>query len=220
MALLMIHEALIIAHKLSEFRDIWLVSKAVLFMGTPHRGSSFASFGTTLGNVANLASRMSGTHRFTGGINTHLIETLAQDSGELYGVSADFLLIVKDSALHIISLYETEAHPLTKRLVCTITFVDEQRSRVHGKRTDQIAQIRSWRSLQHSWSCPLRGTFHCMSTTRISVDSPDHRMKITPRSPNSSNLRLPRSRSKERQWLLVFVPIAVSDILWCLSLLN
>lgn len=90
-------------------------------MGTPHRGSSYATFGKTLCDIANVALHMSFAHRLTGGVQRSLIETLAQESGELQGVSEDFYLMIQESALHIISLYETEAHPLTNRTVCTIT---------------------------------------------------------------------------------------------------
>ena len=89
-------------------------------MGTPHRGSSYATFGKTLGDIANVALHISLTHRLTGGVKTSLIETLAQESGELQGVSEDFYLMIQESTLHIISLYETAAHPLTNRTVCTI----------------------------------------------------------------------------------------------------
>ena len=89
-------------------------------MGTPHRGSSYATFGKILCDIANVALRMSFAHRLTGGVQRSLIETLAQESGELQGVSEDFHLMIQESALHIISVYETEAHPLTNRTVCTI----------------------------------------------------------------------------------------------------
>lgn len=89
-------------------------------MGTPHRGSAYATFGKTLGDIANVALHVSFAHRLTGGVKTSLIETLAQENGELQGVSEDFYLMIQESALHVISLYETEAHPLTNRTVCTI----------------------------------------------------------------------------------------------------
>lgn len=114
-------QALITAHQRSEFKYIWSASKAIVFMGTPHRGSHYATYGKTLGDIANVASHMSFTHRFTGGIRTSLIETLTQENGELDGISEAFPSIVEGSALHIISVYETENHPLTSNPVCTVS---------------------------------------------------------------------------------------------------
>ncbi len=109
-------QALVIAYQLEEFRDLWLGSKAVVFMGTPHRGSPDASFGKILGDVANLALHISGTHRLAGGINSTLIESLSQESKELLGIAEDF--VPRASALHIVSCYETKTYPLTNKVVC------------------------------------------------------------------------------------------------------
>lgn len=105
------------ARRRDEFRDTWIASKAVIFMGTPHRGSRYADLGQILGTIADVALRVSGTRRFAGGLNLSLIETLAEENGVLQGLSEDFRLAVQDSGLHIISVYETRAHPLTNRQV-------------------------------------------------------------------------------------------------------
>lgn len=84
-------------------------------MGTPHRGSPDASFGKILGDVANLALHVSGTHRLTGGINRSLIETLGQESKELLAIAEDF--VSRASALRIVTYYETKTHPLTNKVV-------------------------------------------------------------------------------------------------------
>lgn len=84
-------------------------------MGTPHRGSPDASFGKNLGDVANLALHVSGTHRLTGGINRSLIETLGQESKELLGIAEDF--VSRASALRIVTCYEIKTHPLTNKMV-------------------------------------------------------------------------------------------------------
>ena len=105
----------------SNFKNIWLDTKAIIFMGTPHRGSPYASYGKTVGDIVNFTLHTSLIHRFTGGVPTSLIEALTHENRELQSLSEDFDEILKGSALHIISLYETEAHPFTNRLVCTVT---------------------------------------------------------------------------------------------------
>ena len=105
-----------IAHQIEEFQDVWLASKAIIFMGTPHRGSADASYGKVLGNIANLALHVSGGSRVTGRVNTSLIEPLRYGSKELLGIAEDF--VPRASSLHIISFYETETHPLTNKVVC------------------------------------------------------------------------------------------------------
>ncbi len=90
-------------------------------MGTPHRGSPYATYGKVLGDIANVTMHMSFTHRLTGGVRTALIGTLVQENGELQGISEDFYSIIQESAIHVISFYETEAHPLTNKTVCTVT---------------------------------------------------------------------------------------------------
>ena len=111
------------AHRLEEFRNVWLASKAVIFLGTPHRGSSDANYGKLLGDIANLALHVSGSSRFTGRINTSLIEALSHESKELLGIAEDF--IPHASSLHIISFYETETHPLTNKVVCNRNYVSQ-----------------------------------------------------------------------------------------------
>jgi hypothetical protein len=86
-------------------------------MGTPHRGSAYATYGKVLGEIANVTMQLSLTHRFTGGINTALIETLDRENGELQAISEEFHDLIQRSTIHIIGFYETEAHPLTKKPV-------------------------------------------------------------------------------------------------------
>ena len=114
------HKAMIIAQR-SNFRDIWLDSKAVFFMGTPHRGSPYASYGKVVGDIVNFTLHTTLIHRFTGGVPTSLIEALTHESEELQSISEDFDGMLKNTDLQIISLYETEAHPYAKRTVCTVT---------------------------------------------------------------------------------------------------
>ena len=79
------------------------------------------------------------------------------------------------------------------------------------KGTDQTLLSRSLESRQLSWGCVSKGTSHCISIIKIFVDSPGHKMPITPKSSSLSDLRLPRSRTRERQRLLASALITVSD---------
>ena len=88
-----------------------------MFMGTPHRGSAYATYGRVLGGIANVTMQLSLAHRFTGGINTALIETLDRENEELQAISEEFHDLIQQSIFHFISFYETEAHPLTKKTV-------------------------------------------------------------------------------------------------------
>lgn len=86
-------------------------------MGTPHRGSAYATYGRVLGEIANFTMQLSFSHRFTGGINTALIEILDRENRELQAISEEFHDLIQQSIIHIISFYETEAHPLIKKTV-------------------------------------------------------------------------------------------------------
>lgn len=168
-------------------------------MGTPHRGSPYASYGKMLGDITNLTLHVSYIHRLTGGVRTTLIETLARENGELQAISEDFYSIVQESALHVISLYETEAHPLTNRTVCTVIGSRRAGMRSDLEKTDQGLKSRSLKSLQHTWGCVARNFYHFISVIRIFVDSPGRKMSIIARYLISSNPRLLKSRARTRQ---------------------
>lgn len=85
-------------------------------MGTPHRGSSAAGYGKIIGEIANLALHVSGSYHLTGGVNTSLLRDLHPASSQLLAIAHSFLPRAK--SLEIVSFYETETHPVTKRLVC------------------------------------------------------------------------------------------------------
>ena len=86
-------------------------------MGTPHGGSYYADYGKVLADIANVALRISLTHRFTGGVRTPLIESLKGQSMELRAIADDFVAITQSSNLRVVSFYETEAHPYTNSTV-------------------------------------------------------------------------------------------------------
>lgn len=87
-----------------NFRDVWVASKGVVFLGTPHRGSASADLPTLFGNIANVAWSVSGASHFRGGVNTALLRSLAQNSAELNTIGETFTL--RAAALKIYTFYE------------------------------------------------------------------------------------------------------------------
>ena len=110
-------QAMIMAHRNNEQKAIWSATKGIIFMGTPHDGSHYADYGKVLADVANVASRITLTHRFTGGVRTSLIESLKSQSMELRAIADDFVAITKSSDLLIINFYETKTLPYMNRTV-------------------------------------------------------------------------------------------------------
>jgi hypothetical protein len=89
-----------------KFPEVWLRSKGVIFLGTPHRGSSAAAIGKLFGDIINVAWLASGAHRFRGGIRTALLEELRQNSPQLISIANTFTQ--RAGALLITTFYETE----------------------------------------------------------------------------------------------------------------
>lgn len=107
-----------IAFDRDQFRDIWRASKGVIFMGTPHRGSTSAGLGKTLGNIANAAILATGSYFFNRGVKTALLNNLAQESTELIRIADDFTQ--RASALRIITFYETIITPPMSSVVSLV----------------------------------------------------------------------------------------------------
>jgi len=87
-----------------RFPAVWLRSKGVVFLGTPHRGSSIASQAEVYGNILNVAWHASGLHHFRGGVRTTLIRNLSQNSPELVAIADSFTQ--RASTLLIVTFYE------------------------------------------------------------------------------------------------------------------
>ena len=98
----------------TNYRSVWQGSKAVIFMGTPHRGSDPAKFGEIIGDITNIALLLSGSDYLYGSVNTSLFKVLRKDSKELSNINEDFIPLTK--FLNITSFYETKTHP-SNRLV-------------------------------------------------------------------------------------------------------
>lgn len=114
-------EALILAKQQDDLKNLWSRTKAVVFMGTPHRGSAYASYGKTVAQIANIALRVSLADRFTGRARADLIASLTHENDDLLRISEEFFNILKGSTIRTIGFYETEAHPRTNAPVGIIT---------------------------------------------------------------------------------------------------
>ncbi|KAE8454609.1 hypothetical protein EG329_000232 [Mollisiaceae sp. DMI_Dod_QoI] len=84
----------------------------ILFLATPHRGSSTTRLPHVLANVANVLNPTAG---ITGQIRTDLLRTLEKDSGELEIISTDFRNLA--SSFKIVSFIEQNATPPSKERV-------------------------------------------------------------------------------------------------------
>ena len=108
--MLILAKAMVTARNSEQYRSVWLGSKAVIFLGTPHRGSSAAEYGKVLGGIARVVLDLSGSALLFGSINKKLIESLEQESRELLNIAEVFVPL--SSSLHIVTYYETVAYPV------------------------------------------------------------------------------------------------------------
>lgn len=102
--------ALIDAEDYTNIRDSVI---GILFLGTPHRGSSTTQLPQVLANIANAA--LTGTARFTGHIRTDLLKSLERDSEVLKSISTNFRN--QASNIKIVSFIEQNTTPPFKQRV-------------------------------------------------------------------------------------------------------
>lgn len=109
----MVHLALVLAHERSSLYGI-LSQKAfgVIFMATPHRGSSVASWAQIAAVIVRSAQL---------GLNTNLelLRVLRRDSEILMDISSQF--VERAANLQIRTFYETEALDYMNSVVCYAT---------------------------------------------------------------------------------------------------
>ena len=109
-------QALIIALIDSEmYNNIRTSVTAILFLGTPHRGSEETGFPLVLTNIANVA--LVGTSRFVGSMRSDLIKSLEKDSKILKDISTNFRNQTRD--IMIASFVEQKLTPPAKTRVRT-----------------------------------------------------------------------------------------------------
>lgn len=93
----MLKKALVIAHEREErykllLRDVY----GVMFMGTPHRGSDSAFWGSIFGSMANVLT--------AGSLRTDLLQMLQPKTEFLGNICSEF--VERGKSLHIFTVYE------------------------------------------------------------------------------------------------------------------
>lgn len=104
-----------------RFPEVWLRSKGVVFLGTPHRGSSTATQAKLFGDIINVAWSASGGRLFSQGINTTFLRDLRPNSSELIAIADSFTQ--RASALQIVTFYEGKTTPPVGAIVSLILTV-------------------------------------------------------------------------------------------------
>jgi hypothetical protein len=92
-----------------QYGDILSSCKGVVFMGTPHRGSSLAFWAATASTIINTAS-------LSNALRSDLLRNLEQKSTVLREVSRQFIPRVDN--VRIVSFFERNAMPGLKTPVC------------------------------------------------------------------------------------------------------
>jgi|SRR5450432_540385 len=89
---------------------------AILFLGTPHRGSGETGFPLVLTTIANVA--LAGTSRFVGSMRSDLIKSLEKDCKILKDISTNFRN--QTQSIKIASFIEQNHTPPAKSRVNTL----------------------------------------------------------------------------------------------------
>ncbi|KAF1841306.1 uncharacterized protein K460DRAFT_419391 [Cucurbitaria berberidis CBS 394.84] len=100
----------------SQYGDILAATTAVIFLGTPHRGSRIADTGKAVGDFANALLRVAQVTSLTGAIRSDLVSALSADSDSLQALATSF----HDQLDHldIVTFYERKiAFPLSSLVV-------------------------------------------------------------------------------------------------------
>lgn len=101
---------MLIAHNEAKFYPGILASvKAILFLGTPHRGSDIANYGAVLSNLANAVLKTSQASRTTGTLRKDLLDELSTNAPGLLKIATDFR--VHTGGIQITSFIEDKVEP-------------------------------------------------------------------------------------------------------------
>lgn len=107
--MLILFQALIVAHERAEiYGTIAHSTVGVVFLATPHRGSSFAA-------PAEFASMVLRAAQLGTGTNKKLVASLRKNAELLWDVSSQF--VDRASGIHIKTFYETDSLPYMSSLV-------------------------------------------------------------------------------------------------------
>jgi ankyrin repeat domain-containing protein 50 len=109
---------MITAHENERFAEVLKTTRAIMFMGTPHRGSEIASSLRPLVEAINFGLRYTGGSAIVGTIKDELIAMLERNSSALDEMNESFIPRVKDK--QIISCYELEWPEKMNQLVSSV----------------------------------------------------------------------------------------------------
>ena len=99
---ILVKKAIILAHERSdepEYKDVLDNTKGIAFLGTPHRGSDSAWWGTVVANIVRGLSIGTST-------NSRLVSNLKKDSSALGSISTQF--VHRTKGIRIYTFYETQ----------------------------------------------------------------------------------------------------------------
>ncbi|KAL6709561.1 hypothetical protein ACN47E_001496 [Coniothyrium glycines] len=150
-------QALVLAHEDDRlYGDILSAVTAIVFFGTPHRGSKGADIGKVVARAINMCLRASQTARITGSIRDDLLTNLGINSQTLtdIAISSRNRLMNKD----VVSFYETQTVPGLSDLV-----VDQSSAIMEIPGEDVISLFADHRNMcrfaseeDDGYSCTLR----------------------------------------------------------------
>jgi ankyrin repeat domain-containing protein 50 len=113
--MLMVAKAVVIAHEDDNFTEILKATGAIMFFGTPHRGSDIADAVNPMAKLANFWLEVSGASALTGSMRTDLLKVLEDDSSALDDINDAFKQRARDMLIY--SFYETERQRGLQQLV-------------------------------------------------------------------------------------------------------
>ena len=96
---------MIAAHQNERFAEVLRTTRAIMFMGTPHRGSDIAASLGPLIEAINFGLKYSGGSLIAGSMRHDLVKMLSCNSSALDEINESFMPRAKN--MHIISCYET-----------------------------------------------------------------------------------------------------------------
>ena len=107
-------EAIVTAYEDPRFNDIFHASRAIMFMGTPHRGSAIANTAVNLATIANFRQKVPGLSFLVKPIRTDLLKVLIRDSPILDDIDNSFRHRIGN--ITIMSCYETVRIEILQKL--------------------------------------------------------------------------------------------------------
>jgi hypothetical protein len=106
----------VLAHEDNRlYGDVLSATSAIVFFGTPHRGSKGADIGKVVGRVVNICLRVSQTAGIAGSVRDDLLTTLGSNSQALSDLAISSRNRLRN--LEIVTFHETETLPGFSELV-------------------------------------------------------------------------------------------------------